>query len=157
MRADLFPRSCATQGFIIFWCDSNQKKSYGDQHPIDQFLLITIEVYGCLHKKTNVFLHNCVNSIWSLKKLEDLIFLSWLFLFIKKIQFIAKDVSIFLNRKLDDNCKSKYILISFTSRHTSQHHNRLVTSNFWHRQIQSTCYRRLNFDMERFWHLIWAT
>jgi hypothetical protein len=87
-----------------------------------------------------MFLHNCVNSIWSLKKLEGLIFLSWLLLFIKKIKFIAKDVNIF-HLKLDDNYKSKYILISFTSRHTSHHHNRLVTSNFRHRQIQSTCYR----------------
>jgi hypothetical protein len=44
-----------------------KKKSYHKQHPIDQFLLLVIQVFGCLHKQVNVFLHNCANAIWSFK------------------------------------------------------------------------------------------
>ncbi len=35
-----------------------KEKSYHDQHPIDQMLLLTIEVLECLHKQVDVFLHN---------------------------------------------------------------------------------------------------
>jgi hypothetical protein len=31
------------------------------------FLPLTIEVFDCLHKHANMFLHDCVNAIWSLK------------------------------------------------------------------------------------------
>jgi len=41
--------------------------SYRNQHPINQFLPLAIEVFGCLHKHVNVFLHDCVNANWSLK------------------------------------------------------------------------------------------
>jgi hypothetical protein len=50
------------------------------------FLLLAIEVFGCLHKHADVFLHNYANAIWSLKKLEVLIFLPWSLFFIKKFQ-----------------------------------------------------------------------
>jgi len=41
--------------------------SYHNQHPIDQFLILTIEVFGYLHKHADVFLHNYANAIWSLQ------------------------------------------------------------------------------------------
>jgi hypothetical protein len=33
-----------------------------------------MEVFGCLHKQADVFLHECRNVIWSLKGLEGLLF-----------------------------------------------------------------------------------
>jgi hypothetical protein len=33
--------------------------------------LLLIEVFECLHKQANVFLFDCVNVIWSFKRLED--------------------------------------------------------------------------------------
>jgi hypothetical protein len=41
--------------------------SYHNQHPIDQFLPLTIDVFGCLLKQADVFLHNHANAIWSFK------------------------------------------------------------------------------------------
>jgi hypothetical protein len=67
---DLFPRSCATQGFDAFNATQAKEMSYHDRHPIDQFVLLTIEVFGCLHKQVDVFLCDCANAIWSLKGLK---------------------------------------------------------------------------------------
>jgi hypothetical protein len=38
MQADLLPRSCITQGIDASDTAQTKKKSYYDQHPIDQFL-----------------------------------------------------------------------------------------------------------------------
>jgi hypothetical protein len=46
--------------------------SYYNQHPTDQFLPLTIEVFNCLHKHANVLLHDDANAIWSLKGPEGL-------------------------------------------------------------------------------------
>ncbi len=35
-----------------------------------KLLPLAMEVFGCLHKQMNVFLHNCANVIWSLKRLD---------------------------------------------------------------------------------------
>jgi hypothetical protein len=55
MRVDLFFRSCASQGFATFYGVQAQQKSYRNQHLIDQFLPLAIEVFGCLHKHVDVF------------------------------------------------------------------------------------------------------
>jgi len=54
--------------------DAAQAKemSYHNQHSIKQFLSLAIEVFGCLHKYVDVFLHDCVDAIWSLKGIEGL-------------------------------------------------------------------------------------
>jgi hypothetical protein len=44
-----------------------KKRSY-----CDQSLPLAMEVFGFLQKQANVFLHNCVNAIWSLKGLKGL-------------------------------------------------------------------------------------
>jgi hypothetical protein len=62
-----------------------KEKNYRNQHPIDQFLLLTIEVFGCLCKHVNVFLHDCANPIRSLKGIEGIIFTLVTF-FVKKFQ-----------------------------------------------------------------------
>jgi hypothetical protein len=71
-RIDLFPWSCATQGFVAFDAAQAKERSYRNWHPTDQFLSLTIEIFGCLHKHANVFLHDCLNAIWSLKGTEGL-------------------------------------------------------------------------------------
>jgi hypothetical protein len=68
--ADLLPWSCATQGFVTSNATQTKKQSYRDRHLINQFLPLVVEVFGCLHKQADMFLHNCANAIWSLKGLE---------------------------------------------------------------------------------------
>jgi hypothetical protein len=72
MQVNLLPQSCATQGLVAFDVVQSKEKSHHDQHPTNQFFPLTIEVFGCLHKQTNVFLHDCANANWSLKGLEGL-------------------------------------------------------------------------------------
>ncbi len=66
-QVDLHPQSCTTQGFVASNVAQAKKRSYHDQHPANQFLPLVVEVFRCLHKQTDVFLHNCANAIWSLK------------------------------------------------------------------------------------------
>jgi hypothetical protein len=54
-----FLRSCTTQGFVASDVAQAKKKSYYNQHPINQFLPLAIEVFGCFHKHADVFLHDC--------------------------------------------------------------------------------------------------
>jgi hypothetical protein len=75
----------------IFDVVQAKEKNYYDRHPTDQFLLLAIEVFGCLHKQVDVFLHNCVNTMWNLKRLEGP------HLFILVI-FIHQKISITLQR-----------------------------------------------------------
>ncbi len=49
------------------WCNSSQEMSYCNWHPTNQFLPLAIEIFGCLHKHVDVFLHDYANAIWSLK------------------------------------------------------------------------------------------
>jgi hypothetical protein len=49
-QADLLPRSCVTQGFATSNVTQAMERSYHNQHPIDQFLPLTIEVFGCIYK-----------------------------------------------------------------------------------------------------------
>ncbi len=69
-HVDLLPQSCIIQRFAISNVTQVKERSYHNQHPIDQFLFLAIEIFGCLHKQVNVFLHNYVNVIWSLKGQE---------------------------------------------------------------------------------------
>jgi len=66
-RTDLFLRSCVIQRFVTLMQLKPKKKNYHNQYSIDQFLPLTIEIFGCLHKYADVFLHNCANVIWNLK------------------------------------------------------------------------------------------
>jgi hypothetical protein len=70
MQANLFLRSCAIQRFVTSNVAQAKEKNYHNQHPIDQFFPLTIEVFGSLHKHVDVFLHNYANVIWSLKGIE---------------------------------------------------------------------------------------
>jgi hypothetical protein len=45
-----------------------KERSYCNQHPTDQFLPLKIGIFDCLHKHVDVFLHDCANAIWNLKR-----------------------------------------------------------------------------------------
>jgi hypothetical protein len=88
---DLLLQSYTTQGFIASDVAQTKKQSYHDQHLANQIFPLVIEVFGCLRKQVDVFLHNCVNVIWSLKGPKGL-FLFILFTFLQqKIQSHCKD------------------------------------------------------------------
>ncbi len=69
--AYLLPRSCAIQGFARSNAAQAKERNYHNQHPTNQFLPLAIEVFGCLHKHVDVFLHDCANAIWSLKRTKS--------------------------------------------------------------------------------------
>ncbi len=74
----------------------------------------------------------------------------------KHFNHIAKTISI-LHLKSNGNCKSSYFPTSTPSGHISHLHNWLITSDyFWYGKIRLTYYKWLIFDMDMFWHLIWA-
>jgi hypothetical protein len=114
-QAYLLFLSCSIQGFVVLGVVQTKERSYYDQHPTNQFLLFMIDVFGCLHKQANVFLHDCANAIWSLR-------VTWLspfnpcYLFLlESIHNIKKDVSI-LQFKLSSSDRLSYFLTSLTSR-----------------------------------------
>ncbi len=65
-NVDLLLQSCTTQGILASDMTQAKERSYHDQHHIDQFLLLAIEIFGCLHKQAYVFLHHCAIAIWTL-------------------------------------------------------------------------------------------
>jgi hypothetical protein len=68
-----------------------KERSYCNRHFIHQFFPLAIEIFGCLHKHVDVFLHNCPNAIWNLKGIEG----PHLFTL---VTFLHKKVSITLQR-----------------------------------------------------------
>jgi len=62
-RAYLPPQSCTTQEFATFNVAQAKERGYHNQHPTNQFLPLAIEVFGCLHKHVDLFLHNYANAI----------------------------------------------------------------------------------------------
>jgi len=65
--ADLLHQCCTTWGFVASKTTKAKKKSYHDQHPIDHFIPLAIEVFGFLNKQVDVFLHKCANAMWNFK------------------------------------------------------------------------------------------
>jgi hypothetical protein len=49
-RANLLLRSCATQGFDASNVVQAKKRSYHNQHLVNQFLPLSVELFGCLYK-----------------------------------------------------------------------------------------------------------
>jgi hypothetical protein len=72
-RTDLLFQSCTTQGFVASDVAQTKKQNYHDQHLANQLFPLAIEIFGCLHKHVDVFLHNCTNTIWSFKGPESLL------------------------------------------------------------------------------------
>jgi len=62
-QADLLPWTCATQGLAASNVIQTKEKNYRNWHPTNQLLPLAIEVFGCLHKDVDVFLHDYANAI----------------------------------------------------------------------------------------------
>jgi hypothetical protein len=43
---------------------AQMKGLYCNYYPTKEFLSFAIEVFGCLHKQSKSFLHQCVNMAW---------------------------------------------------------------------------------------------
>jgi hypothetical protein len=85
-----------------------RERSYHNQHPIDQFFPLAIEVFGCFHKHANVILHDCANAIWSLKGTKGL-HISTL------VTFLHQKVSITLQRMQTSSILSWAIAIGLAN------------------------------------------
>jgi hypothetical protein len=107
-RTDLLPQSYATQGFVAFDAAQAKERSYYKQHPIDQFLLLTIEVFGFLHRHVDMLLHDCANAIWSLKGKKS-------FHLSSLVTFFRQKVSITLQRMQVSSILSRAIAISLAT------------------------------------------
>jgi len=156
MWMNLFHRFCATQGFVTLDVVQAKERSYHNQQPIDQFLLLGIKVFGCLHKHDDVFLHYCANAMWSLKMLKGL------HLFTLVI-FLCQKISITLQKMQTPSILSWVIVVGLTS--WNFHPFRTHLSSPWliyykllvfDINIWLTCHRGLILNMERFWHPCWA-
>jgi hypothetical protein len=126
---DLFLQSCTTQGFATFDAIQAKEKNYRDWHPTNQFLPLAIEIFSCLHKHVDAFLHYCANVIWSLKGPEgpSPFYLGY-FSLSKNLIYNAKDASI-LHLKLSNDSRPSYFLTSTLSRPTPHCHNWPITSS----------------------------
>ncbi len=131
MQANLFSRSCTTQGFATSDITQAKERSYHNRQPTYQFLPLAIEVFGCLHKHIDVFLHDCANAIWSLKgtKKPSSFYLGNFFLSIF-FYHITKYISIF-HLKSSDSHRLSYFPTSTPSKHTSHHHGRPIASHWF--------------------------
>jgi hypothetical protein len=98
----------AIQGFVASNATQAKERSYHKQHPIDQFFPLAIEVFGCLHKHVDVFLHDCAIAIWSLKGLEG----PHLFTL---VMFLRKKISITLQRMQASSILSWVVVIGLAS------------------------------------------
>jgi hypothetical protein len=99
---------CTIQRFDIANVVQVKKIDYHNPHPTDQFLPLVIEVFGCLQKQTNVFLHDCANVIWSFKRLEG----PPLFVL---ITFLHKQNSITLQRMQTSSIFNQVVAIGLTT------------------------------------------
>ncbi len=70
IRWNICTKSCCW-GQNLWSKQTTGKKSYHNQHPIDQCLLLAIEVFGCLYKQVDMFLHDCANAMWNFETPKD--------------------------------------------------------------------------------------
>ncbi len=122
-RANFLRRFCTIQGFATSNVAQTKEKNYHNQHLIDQFLPLAIEVFGCLHKQVDVYLQDCANAIQSSKRSEGL-FLSILVVFLYQniFNYVTKDVNI-LHLKLGNSGRLSYFLSSTLLGHDPHCHN----------------------------------
>jgi hypothetical protein len=155
-QADLLPRSCTIQGLTTFDITQAKEKNYHNRHLIDQFLYLAIEVFGCLHKHANVFLHDCANAIWSLKRLEGLHLLTL-------VTFLCQKVLIALQKIQASLILSWAVAIGFKlfnfhpfKTHLPSPESIYCRPSIFDIEIWPTYNKRSVLDIERFWHLFWT-
>ncbi len=107
-QADLFCGFCITQGFVAFKAVQAKENSYHNQHPTNHLLLLAIEVFGCLNKQADVFLHGCANAMWDFKRPKGPPF----FLL---VTFLHKKISITLQKIQASSILNHSIAIGLTT------------------------------------------
>jgi hypothetical protein len=89
---DLFCRSYATWRFVAFKIAQAKKRSYCNQHPIGHFFHLTIEVFECLDKQVDVFIHDCPNVMWNFKEPRGFLFFVLVFFFHSNFLIILQKI-----------------------------------------------------------------
>ncbi len=107
-RANLLLQSYAIQGFATSGVAQTKERNCCNWHPIDQFLPLVIEVFGCLHKHVDVFLHDDANTIWSLKGIKG----SHLFTL---VTFFCQKVLITLQKMQASSILSWVVVVGLTT------------------------------------------
>jgi hypothetical protein len=106
---NILPWFCIIQGFVTSNAIQAKKKELPWPTSMNSFLLLTIEVFRCLHKQNDVFLHECANATWSFKRPKGPSpFYVGYFSSSRNFNYIIKDVSIF-HLKLSSNSKLSYL------------------------------------------------
>ncbi len=101
---DLLCQSCPIWRFVAFKVVQAKERNYCDQHPIDHFLPLTIEVFRYLSKQVDVFLHDCTNAMWNFKGPEG----PPLFVL---VTFFHQKISITLQRMQTSSILSRAIVV----------------------------------------------
>jgi hypothetical protein len=132
--------SCVTQRFATSKVAQAKERSYYDRHPMNHFLTLAIEVFGCLDKQVDVFLHNCADAMWNLKRLEG----SPLFVL---VTFLYQKISIILQRMQTSSILSWAVTV------------RVVISQLPPFKMHPlspwlTSFNRSIVERERFWYLV---
>jgi len=99
------------------WCDSSQENNYCNWHPTNQFLSLTIEIFGRLHKQANVFYMIMPMSFGAWKGQRVLFFCLGCFYLSKQFNHITKDENIFHLKSSSSNRPSYFPTFS-PSKHT---------------------------------------
>jgi hypothetical protein len=112
---------------------------------IDQFLPLTIEIFGCLHKHVNVLFHDCANAIGSLKGPKGP-HISTL------VIFLCQKISITLQRMQMSSILSQAVVVSLTTSQLPPLQATLPSpwSIYCKPLIWPTYHRWSVMDMERF-------
>jgi hypothetical protein len=155
MQTDLFPWFYATQRFATFDAIQAKERSYHDRHSTDQFLLLAIEIFGCLYKQVDVFLHEYVNAIWSLKAPKGLL-LSIL------VTFLHQKIA--LQRMQASSILSWAVVIGLATSWLSPLQDTppitiaglLQVVDFWHGKIKLTYSKWSILTWRKFWNLVWT-
>ncbi len=111
--------------------NSSQGKELLQLHPTNQFLPLTIKVFDYVHKHVNVFLHDCANAIWSLKRTKGPSSFYFGHFFSSKSFNHITTYAIVFHLKLGDSCSLSYFPTSTPLKHTSHHHDQPIASHWF--------------------------
>jgi len=125
----------------------NSNKIIPFDTPLISFFLLAIGIFEYLYKQANMFLHNFVNAICSLKGLESF----HLFVF---VIFFRYKISIALQRMQASFILSWAVAVSLVTSWLSsfQEAPQIIMADL----LQAHLLQWSIFDIETFWHLVWT-
>jgi hypothetical protein len=69
--ANFILRVASSRGMITMIATQAKVVSYCNRHLEDNFILLVIEMFECLHQHVDDFLHQCANMAWLAKGFRD--------------------------------------------------------------------------------------